>query len=171
MWSSPLHQWTLPVITNVPYTAPVDIIARPLDGNVSNQTLYSESWISGAQRWSWRAESGDWRIMTVDWPEALDTGGTAIIDVDWDNNPYTDIDVLWMSQTPHGYFEEDPVAYGNSTFYIEERSINNHRGSGRHDWGLIQENLERYLLFQYLQESIRWLCTQLIMVLPPMIIL
>ena len=135
MWSSPLHQWTLPVITNVPYTAPVDIIARPLDGNVSNQTLYSESWISGAQRWSWRAESGDWRIMTVDWPEALDTGGTAIIDVDWDDNPYTDIDVLWMSQTPHGYFEEDPVAYGNSTFYIEERSINNHRGSGRHDWG------------------------------------
>ena len=72
MWSSPLHQWTLPVITNVPYTAPIDITARPLDGNVSNQTLYSESWISGAQRWSWRAESGDWRIMTVDWPESLD---------------------------------------------------------------------------------------------------
>jgi len=135
LWSSSLHQWTLPVITNVPYTAPIDIIARPLDGNVSNQTLYSESWISGAQRWSWRAESGDWRIMTVDWPEALDTGGTAIIDVDWDDNPYTDIDVLWMSQTPHGYFEDDPIAYGNSTFYIEERSINNHRGSGRHDWG------------------------------------
>ena len=135
MWSSPLHQWTLPVITNVPYTAPIDITARPLDGNVSNQTLYSESWISGAQRWSWRAESGDWRIMTVDWPESLDTGGTAIIDVDWDDNPFTDIDVLWMSQTPHGYLDEDISAYGNSTFYIEERSINNHRGSGRHDWG------------------------------------
>ena len=135
IWSSPLHQWTLPVITNVPYTAPIDITARPLDGNVSNQTLYSESWISGAQRWSWRAESGDWRIMTVDWPESLDTGGTAIIDVDWDDNPFTDIDVLWMSQTPHGYFDEDTSAYGNSTFYIEERSINNHRGSGRHDWG------------------------------------
>jgi len=126
---------TLPIITNVPYTAPIDITARPLDGNVSNQTLYSESWISGAQRWSWRAESGDWRIMTVDWPESLDTGGTAIIDVDWDDNPFTDIDVLWMSQTPHGYFDEDTSAYGNSTFYIEERSINNHRGSGRHDWG------------------------------------
>ena len=73
--------------------------------------------------------------MTVDWPESLDTGGTAIIDVDWVDNPFTDIDVLWMSQTPHGYFDEDTSAYGNSTFYIEERSINNHRGSGRHDWG------------------------------------
>ena len=95
--------------------------------------------ISGAQRWSWRAESGDWRIMTVDLPESLDTGGTAIIDVDWDDNPFTDIDVLWMSQTPHGYLDEDTSAYGNSTF-IEERSINNHRGSGRHDWGLIPVN-------------------------------
>jgi len=129
------HQWTLPIVTNVPWVAPVDIYAKPLDGNVSNQTLYSESWISGAQRWSWRAESGDWRVMTVDWPEELDTGGTAILDVDWDDNPYTDIDVLWLSQTPHGYYEDDPSAYGSSTFFIEERSINNHRGSGRHDWG------------------------------------
>ena len=126
---------TLPIITNVPYTAPIDITARPLDGNLSNQTLYSESWISGAQRWNWRAESGDWRIMTVDWPEELDTGGTAILDVDWDDNPYTDIDVLWLSQSPHGYSEEDPDAYGDSTFYIQDRSTNNYRSSGRHDWG------------------------------------
>ena len=126
---------TLPIVTNVPYTAPININARPLDGNLVNQTLYDEAWISGAQRWSWRAESGDWRIMTVDWPESLDTGGTAIIDVDWDDNPYTDIDVLWMSQKPHEYHDEDPEAYGDSTFYIEERSTNNHRGSGRHDWG------------------------------------
>ena len=135
MWSSPLHEWTLPIVTNVPYIAPVDITAKPLDGNVSNQTLYSESWISGAQRWSWRAESGDWRIMSIDWPEDLATGGTAILDVDWDDNPYTDVDVLWLSQTAHGYAEEDSQAYGDSTFWIEERSTNNHRGSGSHDWG------------------------------------
>ena len=130
-----INERTLPIVTNVPYTAPIDITARPLDGNVNNQTLYDEAWISGAQRWNWRAESGDWRIMTVDWPESLDTGGTAIIDVNWDDNPYTDIDVLWMSQKPHEYQDEDPEAYGDSNFYIEERSTNNHRGSGRHDWG------------------------------------
>lgn len=133
-WQTP-HEWVLPIVTNVPWTAPVDIHAKPLDGNVSNQTLYSESWISGAQRWSWRAESGDWRVMSIDWPEDLATGGTAILDVDWDDNPYTDVDVLWLSQTAHGYATEDPQAYGESTFWIEERSANNHRGSGRHDWG------------------------------------
>ena len=130
-----LRNWVLPIVTNVPYTAPVDITARPLDGNVSNQTLYDEAWISGAQRWSWRAESGDWRIMAVEWPENLSTGGTAGIEVDWDDNNSTDVDVLWLSQKTHGYADEAPDQYGDSTFYIEERSANNHRGSGRHDWG------------------------------------
>ena len=129
------RDWTLPVVTNVPWVAPFDIDPLPLDGNVSNQTLYSESWISGAQRWNWRAESGDWRIMTVDWPESLSTGGAAFIEVDWDDNQWTDVDVMWLSQKSHGYTDEDPDAYGSSTFYIEERSVNNYRNSGRHDWG------------------------------------
>ncbi len=129
------RDWILPVVTNVPWVAPLTIDPLPLDGNVSNQTLYSESWISGAQRWNWRAESGDWRIMTVDWPESLSTGGTAFIEVDWDDNQWTDVDVLWLSQKTHGYADEDPDAYGSSTFYIEERSENNYRNSGRHDWG------------------------------------
>ena len=48
-----------------------------------------------------------------------------VIDVDWDDNPYTDIDVLWLSETPHGYSSENSTPYGNSTFFIEERSTNN----------------------------------------------
>jgi hypothetical protein len=129
------RDWTLPVVTNVPWSGPFDLFAKPLDGNVSNQTLYTESWISGAQRWSWRAESGDWRFLSVDWPEALDTGGAAIVDVNWDDNEWTDVDVLWLSQTPHGYAEEAPLDYGTNTFSIVERSVNNYAGSGRHDWG------------------------------------
>jgi subtilisin family serine protease len=129
------RDWTLPIVTNVPWSGPFNLLPKPLDGNVSNQTLYTESWISGAQRWNWRAESGDWRFLTVDWPEELDTGGTVILDVDWADNPWTDIDVLWLSQKSHGYADEDPDAYGDSTFWIESRSVNNHRGSGRHNWG------------------------------------
>ena len=102
---------------------------------MSNQTLYSETWISGATRWDWRAESGDWRFLSVDWPEAWDTGGTVVLDVDWDDNPYTDIDLLWLSEMPHGYSEDDPEAYGDNTFYIESRSTNNYAGGGSHDWG------------------------------------
>ena len=83
----------------LPWIGPFSLEAKPLDGNVSNQTLYDESWIGGATRWNWRAESGDWRFLTVEWPEEWDTGGTAILDVDWDDNPYTDIDVLWLTET------------------------------------------------------------------------
>ena len=129
------RNWTLPVVTNVPWSGPFSLDARPLDGNVSNQTLYDEEWISGATRWDWRAESGDWRFLSVEWPEEWDTGGTAILDVDWEDNPYTDIDVLWLSEMAHGYAEDDPDAYGDSTFFIESRSINNHAGSGSHNWG------------------------------------
>ena len=131
----PHRNWTMPVVTNVPWTGPFTLDAGPLDGNVSNQTLYTEEWISGATRWDWRAESGDWRFLSVDWPEEWDTGGTAILDVDWGDNPYTDIDILWLSEMPHGYAEDDPDAYGDSTFFIESRSINNHAGGGSHNWG------------------------------------
>ena len=129
------RSWTLPVVTNVPWIGPFALNAKPVDGNVSNQTLYSEEWISGATRWDWRAESGDWRFLSIEWPEEWATGGTAVIDVDWDDNPYTDIDVLWLSETPHGYSSENSTPYGNSTFFIEERSTNNYAGSGSHNWG------------------------------------
>tara|TARA_B100000029_G_scaffold516560_1_gene630908 strand:- start:1076 stop:5068 length:3993 start_codon:yes stop_codon:yes gene_type:complete len=131
----PQRNWTLPVVTNVPWIGPFSLEAKPLDGNVSNQTLYDESWISGATRWNWRAESGDWRFLSVEWPEEWDTGGTAILDVDWNDNPYTDIDVLWLSESPHGYSDDDPDSYGDSTFSIESRSTNNHAGGGSHNWG------------------------------------
>lgn len=145
----PMRNWTLPVVTNVPWSGPFSLVPKPLDGNVSNQTLYDESWISGATRWDWRAESGDWRFLTVEWPAEWDTGGTAILDVDWSDtvegfdanfnstyydNIYSDIDVLWLSETPHAYASDDPEAYGDSTFYIESRSINNYAGSGSHNW-------------------------------------
>tara|TARA_B110000263_G_scaffold94800_1_gene82922 strand:- start:2340 stop:8489 length:6150 start_codon:yes stop_codon:yes gene_type:complete len=129
------RNWTLPIVTNVPWSGPFEIIPKPLDGNVSNQTLYDEEWISGATRWNWRAESGDWRFLTVDWPAEWATGGTVILDVDWDDNPYTDIDILWLDETPHGYSSDDPDAYGDSTFSITSRSVNNHAGSGSHNWG------------------------------------
>ena len=58
-----------------------------------------------------------------------------MLDVYWDDNPYTDIDLLWLSEMPHGYSEDDPEAYGDNTFYIESRSTNNYAGGGSHDWG------------------------------------
>ena len=53
--------WSWPVITNVGFSGPFSIAPRPNDGNLSNQTLYDETWLQGAQRWGWRAESGYWK--------------------------------------------------------------------------------------------------------------
>ena len=36
------RDWTLPVITNVPWSGPFDLFAKPLDGSMSNQTLYTD---------------------------------------------------------------------------------------------------------------------------------
>ena len=74
-------------------------------------------------------------VPHVDWPEELGQDGAIILDVDWDDNPYTDIDVLWLTETAHGYYDDDPDSYGPSTFFIEERSVNNHATSGQHNWG------------------------------------
>ncbi len=42
---------------------------------------------------------------------------------------------MWLSETTHGYSSENSTPYGNSTFFIEERSTNNYAGSGSHNWG------------------------------------
>ena len=62
---------------------------------------FEETWIQGAQRWNWRAESGDWKAFGIDWPTGYTTNGTALIDVDWPDNDFTDIDVFWMSEVDH----------------------------------------------------------------------
>jgi subtilisin family serine protease len=124
------REWVWPVITNVMWQGPFTAFAKPIDGNMSNQTLYDETWLQGAQRWGWRSESGDWKFLTIDWPTSLNENGSILVDVDWGNNSYTDVDIHWMSEQPHGYNLEDPAAYGPYTFGMETGSTNKDRGSG-----------------------------------------
>ena len=69
--------------------------------------------------------------MTVDWPESLDTGGTAIMT--WIGTIIHLQTSMYYGCSNSSWILMKIPAYGNSTFHIEERSINNHRGSGRHD--------------------------------------
>ena len=52
----------------------------------------------------------------MDWPDELAGDGAIILDVDWLDNPFTDIDVLWLTEKPHEYSSEDPQSYGPTTF-------------------------------------------------------
>ena len=129
-YNSSISEWMWPIITNVAYVGSFHSNPKPLDGNVTNQSLYEETWMQGAQRWGWRAESGDWKMFSIDWPTGYTENGTALIDVDWDDNIYTDIDVHWMSETFHPYSFTNPQAYGSRTMRMESSSTNKHSGSG-----------------------------------------
>lgn len=126
------HSWNLQVVSTIAGDGLTSWSAPEVDGNLSNQSLYRETWMQGAQRWGWRAESGDWKAFAVEWPSNL-VNGTIIVDVDWDDNAYTDIDAFWLSKTQHPYYLDDPTAYGQWGMAIEEASANKHRGSGI--WG------------------------------------
>ncbi len=126
------RDWTWPVITNVGFNGPFSITPTLIDGNVSNQTLYDETWLQGAQRWGWRAESGDWKFLTMDWPTSLSGNGSILVDVDWPDNAYTDVDVHWMSEADHPFYLDDPTAYGPRTVVMETGSVGQHQGSGKY---------------------------------------
>ncbi|MBT4060207.1 MAG: S8 family serine peptidase [Euryarchaeota archaeon] len=128
------YSWSLPVIVNVASNGPVNLVPKPIDGNMSNQSLYTETWIQGAQRWGWRSESGDWKFLTFDWPYNLSQDGAIVIDVDWPDNSYTDVDVIWMSESRHPYYLDDPNAYGQYNLVPEISSQNEDIGSGKYRW-------------------------------------
>ncbi len=123
------RDWLLPVVTTVAGDGPTSWIPPTIDGNVSNQSLYRETWIQGAQRWGWRAESGDWKAFAVDWPSNM-TDGTIIIDVDWPDNGHTDIDAFWLSEISHPFSTDDPDAYGSHGMHIETGSSIENAGGG-----------------------------------------
>nr|AIF18032.1 pyrolisin-like serine protease [uncultured marine group II/III euryarchaeote KM3_80_G12] len=124
------RSWILPVITNVGVRGPFSSSALPLDGNMSNQTLYDAHWLQGAQRWGWRSESGDWKSITVDWPSNLSANGSIVIDVDWPDNNLTDVDVHWLNEVSHPFQSSAPAAYGPYTFDFEVSSYDTDRGGG-----------------------------------------
>lgn len=123
------RDWLLPVLTTVAGSGPTAWEPPLIDGNLSNQTLYRETWIQGAQRWGWRAESGDWKAFAVDWPANM-SDGKIIIDVDWPDNGFTDIDAFWLSESSHPFALDAPLAYGRNGLSIEVGSKNEHTGSG-----------------------------------------
>ena len=126
------RDWSWPVITNVGFNGPFTITPTHIDGNVSNQSLYDETWLQGAQRWGWRAESGDWKFLTMDWPASLSGNGSILVDVDWPDNPFTDVDVHWMSEADHPFYLDNPAAYGPRTVVMETGSVGQHQGSGKY---------------------------------------
>ncbi len=65
---------------------------------------YDNGSIFGANDWSWRAESGDWRFFYFDVPNDVPDGTQFLSDTTWDDTaPYTDLDTLIFGPSENTY--------------------------------------------------------------------
>ncbi|HXG26677.1 MAG TPA: S8 family serine peptidase [Candidatus Binatia bacterium] len=66
--------------------------------------LYNNGAVFGANDWTWRAESGDWRFFFLDVPVEPAAGTLFLANTTWDGTaPYTDIDTLLMGRTQNHF--------------------------------------------------------------------
>jgi len=94
--------------------------------------LYNNGSVFGANDWTWRPESGDWRFFFLDVPEEPADGSLFLARTEWDGTaPYTDIDTLIMGRSENHF-----QIFGDSVFgapYVIDTvggSPNTHIGSG-----------------------------------------
>jgi len=66
--------------------------------------LYNNGSVFGANDWTWRAESGDWRFFFLDVPVEPAPGTLFLANTTWDGTaPYTDIDTLIMGPSANTF--------------------------------------------------------------------
>jgi hypothetical protein len=102
-------EMVVPVSVAVAATVPQDA-----DGNITGslefggskvawaqrKLLYNNGSVFGANDWTWRAESGDWRFFFLDVPEEPAPGSLFLARTTWNaTSPYTDLDTLIMGKS------------------------------------------------------------------------
>src|SRR5262245_7502317 len=66
--------------------------------------LYNNGSVFGANDWTWRAESGDWRFFYMDVPQEPPPGSLFLTQTSWDGTaPFTDIDTLLMGRSENSF--------------------------------------------------------------------
>ena len=74
--------------------------------------LYNNGSVFGANDWTWREESGDWRFFFLDVPNEPAEGSLFLAKTEWDGTaPYTDIDTLLFGRSANHF-----QIFGDSVF-------------------------------------------------------
>lgn len=135
----------IPVVVNVAFSG--DLTAAPitLGGQSKADTRYDNSYVTGPQDWTWRAESGDWRFYFLDQTSAPASGTRLVVRDEWDDAaPETDLDTLILGPTSGPYRREqlpflfnfgdfstlDPSTFGPYRLEVVASSVNAYLGSG-----------------------------------------
>ncbi|HKF13911.1 MAG TPA: S8 family serine peptidase [Gaiellaceae bacterium] len=96
--------------------------------------MYNNGSIFGANDWTWRAESGDWRFFYFDVPRTPPAGSLVLANTKWDDPaPYTDLDTLLMGRAPTHYewcCNNGDVFGAPYSMDVVGKSPNTHAGSG-----------------------------------------
>ena len=174
----PGHTTIIPVVANVAFSG--DLTASPvtLGGQPKANTRYDNSHVVGAQDWSWRAESGDWRFYFLS-QNVTPTVGTRLVvkDVWGDTAPETDIDTLILGPTSGAYTRSqapflfnfgdfsatDPATFGPYRLDVKAKSANQNVGAGIWLFDTATGGNVEYVvaplsngLHEILQHSVRW---------------
>ena len=94
--------------------------------------LYNDGSVFGANDWTWRAESGDWRFFYLDVPQETAPGSLFLTETSWGGTaPFTDIDTLVMGRSQNIFQIIGDQAFGGP--YIIDtvgKSPNTNIGAG-----------------------------------------
>jgi hypothetical protein len=94
--------------------------------------LYNNGSVFGANDWTWRAESGDWRFFYMDVPQEPAPGSLFLTQTSWEGTaPFTDIDTLLMGRSENGFqLFADQVFGGPYIIDTVGKSPNTNIGAG-----------------------------------------
>ena len=102
--------------------------------NAQADQLYNNGSIFGANDWTWRQESGDWRFYYFNVAKPVPDGTLFLADTKWDDPTVTDLDTLIFGPTILPF--DEPFLFGNVAFSSLDTvggSQNAYLGSGT--WG------------------------------------
>lgn len=124
----------IPVILNVASNDDLTTDVVTFGGEEKGNTPYDNSYMSGSQDWTWRAESGDWRFFFVDQPTVPADGTRLIVKDVWDDvAPETDFDTVILGPVLDYWSYYVPETFGPYSLDELGRSVYNYLGDGA--WG------------------------------------